>query len=59
MINEKLNRQLEESEIRYRAIVDDLPDLICRFTPDYKLTFVNKSYCIYFNVKFEDLIDIN
>jgi len=59
MINEKLNRQLEESETRYRAIVDDLPDLICRFTPDYKLTFVNKSYCIYFNLKFEDLIDIN
>ncbi len=59
MINEKLNRQLEESESIYRAIVDDLPDLICRFTPDYKITFVNKSYCTYFNVRFEELIENN
>ncbi|PKL18028.1 MAG: hypothetical protein CVV49_08110 [Spirochaetae bacterium HGW-Spirochaetae-5] len=59
MINEKLNRKLEESESRYRAIVDDQTDLICRFTPDYKLTFVNKSYCSFFNAGYDELIGVN
>jgi len=59
MINERLNQKLEESEFRYKAVVDDLTDLICRFTPDYKLTFVNKAYCSFFNVKYDELIGVN
>jgi PAS domain S-box-containing protein len=37
--------RLRESEARYRAIVDDQTELICRFVPDGSLTFVSESYC--------------
>lgn len=36
---------LTESERRYRAVVEDQTDLICRFLPDGTLTFVNDAYC--------------
>ncbi len=49
-------QQLRESEARYRAVVEDQSELICRFTPDFILTFVNDAYCNYFNRKREDLI---
>ena len=35
---------LRESERRYRAIVDQ-SNPICRYSPDYHLTFVNQAYC--------------
>jgi len=35
---------LSQSEERYRRVVEDQTDLICRFTPDFKLTFVNRPY---------------
>lgn len=40
-----LLKRLEESEKRYRAVVEDQTELICRFTPDFKLTFINGAYC--------------
>ena len=49
--------QLRYSEARYRAIVEDNPDLICRFLPDTTLTFVNEAYCQYFDRARTDLID--
>lgn len=40
---------LRESEARYRAIVEDYQtELICRFRPDGRLTFVNEAFCRYF-----------
>jgi PAS domain S-box-containing protein len=47
---------LRESEIRYRAIVESSPDLICRFLPDTTLTFVNEAYCRYFGQTREELL---
>ena len=47
---------LRESEGRYRAIVEDQTELICRFLPDGTLTFVNEAYCRYFDKKREALI---
>lgn len=44
------------SEARYRAIVEDQTELICRFKPDGTLTFVNEAYCRYFNKTREELI---
>ncbi len=44
------------SEKRYKAIVEDQVELICRFSPDGILTFVNKAYCDYFNKNYDDLI---
>jgi diguanylate cyclase (GGDEF)-like protein/PAS domain S-box-containing protein len=49
-------RALRESEARYRAIVEDQTELICRFLPDGTLTFVNEAYCRYFGRKREELI---
>jgi len=47
---------LRESESRYRAIVEDQSELICRFTPDGALTFVNQAFCRYYRAAREDLI---
>lgn len=47
---------LRKSEARYRAIVEDQTELICRFLPDGALTFVNEAYCRYFGKKPEELI---
>ena len=43
-------------EGRYRDVVDDQMDLICRFTLDGMLTFVNHAYCEFFNLKPEESI---
>ncbi|MFV9646450.1 MAG: PAS domain S-box protein, partial [Desulfobacterales bacterium] len=47
---------LRESEKRYRALVEDMPALICRFLPDGTLSFVNTSYCRYFDKNPEELV---
>ena len=41
---------LRVSEARYRAIVEDQTELICRYQPDGTLTFVNEAYCRYFGL---------
>lgn len=48
-------RALEASERRYRGIVEDQPELVCRFTRDGILTFVNRAFCRYFNRSAEAL----
>lgn len=47
---------LQQSEARYRAIVEDQTELICRCLPDTTVLFVNDAYCRYFNVKPEDIL---
>jgi len=47
---------LRHSQARFRAIVEDQTDLICRFLPDFTLTFVNRAYCRYFDRPHEELI---
>lgn len=47
---------LKQSEARYRAIVEEQTDLICRFLPDGSLTFANNAYCTFFNMTKEELI---
>ena len=47
---------LRESEARYRAVVEDQTELICRWLPGGMLTFVNRAYCRYFGKKPEELI---
>ena len=38
-------RAMSENEKRFRAVVEDQTDMICRFKPDGTLTFVNGPYC--------------
>ena len=47
---------LKASELRYRAIVEDQTELICRFLPDGTLSFVNEAYCRYFGKKRQELL---
>ena len=56
---QRAEEALRESESRYRAIVDDQTELICRFSPDGTLTFVNEAYCRFFGKGRDDLIGHN
>ncbi|MEG5031577.1 PAS domain S-box protein [Microcoleus sp. AT3-D2] len=47
---------MRQSEARYLAIVEDQTELICRYLPNGKITFVNQAYCRYFGVQPEDLL---
>ncbi|MBD2609030.1 EAL domain-containing protein [Scytonema hofmannii FACHB-248] len=47
---------LKQSEIRYRAIVEDQTELITRYLADGTLTFVNQAYALYFGRSPEELI---
>ncbi len=52
----RVERQVRESDRRYKAIVEDQTDLICRYTVDFILTFVNQAYCRYFGVQAKAVI---
>ena len=47
---------LRASEQRYRDVVEDQTELICRFLPDGRLTFINEAYCNYFRLNREECI---
>ncbi len=58
---ELANRMMAEEEVRnsekrYRGIVEDHTELICRFLPDTTLTFVNSALCRYFGVEQPTLV---
>ncbi len=47
---------LRQSEERFRGIVEDQTELICRFDPRGTILFVNDAYCRYFDRRCEDLL---
>ncbi|MBI1324070.1 PAS domain S-box protein [bacterium] len=47
---------LRISEERYRSVVEDQTELVCRFLPDGSFTFVNDVYCRFFGKKREELL---
>src|SRR5262245_52255475 len=47
---------LRQSEARYRAIVEDQTELVCRLLPDGRFTFANEAFCRYFGRSLEELI---
>lgn len=53
---EQMARNLQKVEASYRGIVEDQVDLICRYRPDGKLTFVNGAYARAFGRKRIELI---
>ncbi len=52
----KAARRLEESERRYRAVVEDQTEIICRYLPNGELTFVNDAFCRFFGGEAETLL---
>lgn len=52
----RIQKALGDSEARYRAVVEGLPELICRFWPDGTLTFANRAYCQFFGGTQEQLM---
>ncbi|MFW5793552.1 MAG: PAS domain S-box protein [Bacteroidota bacterium] len=54
---EKNNRkQLKKSESRYRSMVENQVDPICRWKPDTTLTFANNAYCTLLGKTESDLL---
>jgi diguanylate cyclase (GGDEF)-like protein/PAS domain S-box-containing protein len=52
----QLEQELRQSEERYRAIIEEQTELICRFLADGTLTFVNDAYCRYFGKTRDELL---
>lgn len=54
--NYSVSKNLLVSEARYRSLIDNQTDLVCRFTPDGKFNFVNDIYCKFFSMSQKELI---
>jgi PAS domain S-box-containing protein len=52
----KIEDELKKSEERYRSVVEDQTEAICRFKPDGTHVFANAAYCALVGKKKEDLI---
>ena len=52
----RAEEELRESEERYRNVVYDQTEFICRFLPDGTHIFVNDAYCRYFDKKREEIV---
>jgi PAS domain S-box-containing protein len=55
-LRKKAETALEASEKRYKSILDEQTEFVCRFTPDWKYSYVNEAFCRYFEKNREDLI---
>jgi PAS domain S-box-containing protein len=51
-----LQRMLQTSEARYRAVVQDQTELICRCLPDNTINFVNDAFCRFFSQTYHQLM---
>jgi PAS domain S-box-containing protein len=56
---ERMARSLQQVEASYKGIVEDQPDLICRYKNDGKITFVNGAYARAVNRKRNELTGVD
>ncbi len=54
--HKKAQEAVRMSEERYRAIVEDQTEFVCRFLPNGVLTFVNEAFCRYFGKARNELV---
>ncbi|MEG6550622.1 PAS domain S-box protein [Desulfocurvibacter africanus] len=47
---------LRKSQMLYQAIVEDQTELVCRFTPDTRLTFINDAFARFFGCAKDELL---
>ncbi len=59
LIKEAKENSLKQNneQIKYNNILNKIPVLVCEFTKDGTLTYVNDEYCKYFGYERENLID--
>jgi len=50
------NKMNQNRPPNFYRMLNDLPALMCCFTSDGTLTFVNRTYCRYFNKTYEELV---
>ena len=46
----KVEHELKQIELQYKAVVEDQTDLICRFQPDFSITFFNPAFSRYYQM---------
>ncbi|GEM_PF-5084636 len=52
----RIELDLQLTQARYRAVVEDQNDLICRYSPDRRVTFVNEAFCAFFGLTRNQLV---
>jgi PAS domain S-box-containing protein len=53
---QRVSDRLRESEAHYRALVEDYPIMVGRYTIDFKVTFVNDVFCRFFQMTADKII---
>jgi len=56
LAHQSAEQALRDQEKLYHSLVEDMPGLVCRFTTDGTLTFVNDAYCHYFEKQRDALV---
>jgi PAS domain S-box len=49
-------QDLQRREQFYHTILEDIPEMICRWYPDGRISYVNEAYCRHFQVSREELL---
>lgn len=52
----RIARALEESEERYRTVVEDQTEMICWFDPEGVILFANEAFCRHFGVPGKEMV---
>ena len=53
---QRAQEELRLSEERYRGVVQDQTELICRFSSDRTISFVNEAFCTYFGRQYHEIL---
>jgi PAS domain S-box-containing protein len=51
----KAREELRKNEEKYRSLVEEMDDLVCRFDLDENPLFVNEAYCRFFGVEADEI----
>ncbi len=52
----KAEHDLKNIELKYKAVVENQTDLICRFNHDFSVTFVNPAFLRYYNKPSDEIL---
>ena len=54
-LKSQLSMYKDQEKDAYQAILEDLPDFICRFSPDGIISYANPAYCGFVNKSSDDI----